>query len=220
MNRTRKPRDGATGEAPPVGSAASAPAGPPEGIAAPVTFEPEQGGFLPPEPTGEGSGSPLGPPDFTAPAGGGVEARRRRPYRKRKATEPEQPKPLDPAAVASLRGPLILTFTMGFAGVGSLRKRPDVWALPSAHAELLADAWAPALAPYISAGSPFILASLLLAGAIGERIAREQGTELTLLPGASGPVLVKDRPSPETDTSYAGAKPIDPPDPTAGPWGL
>ena len=190
MSRTRKPRDGATGEAPPEG-AASAPAGPPEGIAPPVTFPPDS--TSPPlELDGaryDQGENPLSPPDFTAPAGGGVEARRRRPYRKRKATEPEQPKPLDPAAVASLRGPLILTFTMGFAGVGSLRKRPDVWALPSAHAELLADAWAPALAPYISSGSPFILAGLLLVGAVGERIAREQGTELALLPATDSKPL-------------------------------
>lgn len=109
-------------------------------------------------------------------------APRRRPGRPRKRKAPEAPlAPLPPDPVilaqraAELREPLRVTFDLAGKVMASYRKWPG-WALEPSEANMLADAWAPCLAPYMSqiAGAmPWVTAVVITYGVVAPRLNAE-----------------------------------------------
>ena len=114
-------------------------------------------------------GAPVGPSEAPKP---------RRKYRKR--TKPgDAPLPPDPIVLArqaaEVREPLRLTFDLGFKMVASYRKFPG-WALAPEEAGILADAWAPCLAPYmgvIGSAMPWVTAVVVSYGVVAPRMNAE-----------------------------------------------
>lgn len=129
---------------------------------------------------------------------------RRRPGRprKRKAGDaPLAPLPPDPIMLAQraaeLREPLRVTFDLAGKVMASYRKWPG-WVLESSESGMLADAWAPCLAPYMSqiAGAmPWVTAVVVTYGVVAPRLNAETEAKATATQPDGVPFPVPDAPA-------------------------